>query len=218
MNIAFDAATNGTSVNPGTSLTWSHTIAQAGEILFVCTRGGNGEGDKISGVTYAGVAMTQIATVTIASSNQVVSLYYLLAPAIGANNVVVSLSSGFLIGGSVSYKDVRQSGQPDASTTKNVSATTSMATTVTSVADKCWTILAAITNGGGLIAGSGSTQRLDLTNGANPFIVFDSNAAITPAGSTSMTVSWSGNSEGASIMASFAPAPDAGGLFLTNFT
>lgn len=82
----------------------------------------DGTSDLVSGVTYAGVAMTRIATTT--SSSVRIYLYYLVAPATGSNNVVVSTSSvnsAFL---AVSYAGVHQSAPIHYSTTASSSTLT----------------------------------------------------------------------------------------------
>lgn len=49
---------------------------------------------SISGVTYNGVAMTQISNQTTANTLTIMAIYRLAAPATGANNVVVTFSAG----------------------------------------------------------------------------------------------------------------------------
>src|SRR5450759_1005997 len=156
-DIAFDVFTNGGNVNPGTSLTWSHTCSAGDKrFLIVFMRGGNGEGDKVTGVTYNGISMTKLAsTVTVPTANQVISGYYLANPASGAHNVVISLSSGYLAAASMSYTGVKQSGLPDSINTATASA------------------------------GTGTTERGHI-GGFADFIGCDSNGALTPPGSKSL--------------------------------
>lgn len=198
--ITYDNFTSGGNVSPGTSLTWSHTCAGGGRLLLVFMRGGNGEGDKVTGVTYAGVAMTKLgSTVTVGGgSNQVMSGYYLINPAIGANNVVVSLSSGYIQAASVSYKNVRQTGFPDSINTNSATSASSLTVSTTTVKNNCWTVL--FGKGSSITAGTGSTSR-----GVNSDTrIFDSNGVITPAGSTNMSFTNSVDDVGG-IIVSFAP-------------
>jgi len=212
MAIAYQSKSNGGSVNPDTSLTWAHTCAGLNRILFVLTRGGGGEGDKISGVTYDSVSMTKIGSAQKPTENSLLSLWYLIAPSTGANNVVVTLASGYMLGLSSSYTGVKQSSQPDNSTTNTAGSGTSITTSLTPVADNCWTVLVA-RGQGDVSAGAGTTER---AQGGGDNVLFDSNAAITPPGSTSLIAT--GN-EGtwATVMASFSPYVPAGGAFLQNF-
>ena len=210
MAIAFDVANAGGETNPGTTLTWSHTCSGDNRMLFVLARGGNGEGDKITGVTYAAVAMTKIDSATKPTENSVLSLWYLIAPATGANNVVITLASGFMTSVSSSYKNVKQSSQPDNSATNTAASGTSLTISLTPVINNCWTIIAA--RGQGTLAGGSGTTIRASQGGDNA--ILDSNAPITPPASTSLIVT--GN-EGtwAGVMASFAPFV-TGGSFLFN--
>lgn len=105
MAITFDAAT-GNKVTSATTNTWSHTVAvQSNRALLVSVDAGQ----AITGVTYNGVAMTSLGVVNYNSANEHLSLWYLLAPATGANNVVATASgSTFIIGVSASYYGVAQ--------------------------------------------------------------------------------------------------------------
>jgi hypothetical protein len=201
--IAFDAATSGGLTNPGTSQIWSHTCSGTNRILFVEAFNAGG-GDILTGVTYAGVAMTLVNKVTIDS--QSTQLFYLVAPATGTNNVVVSYSaSTIILSNASSYTGANQSGQPDASTTHSgqVAANNNFTTTLTTIADNSWTILASRENSSASeVASTGSTQRV-LNNGGTG--IYDSNGAITPAGSYSMSVKVGQTADWMNVMASFAP-------------
>lgn len=207
--IAFDAAVNGGIVNPGTSRTWSHTCTGSDRILFVAVFGdlltSDATGAKITGATYNGVAMTLLDKVTPpASGERWLYLYYLINPDTGANNVVVSASSSIVIAGnSASYTGVNQSGQPDATNKGTASSTTSITRSLTTIADNCWTFMAGKASGGNVTAGSGSTMRSTENNDLG---IFDSNGAITPAGSTSMTMNSSITTVFSAVMASFSPS------------
>jgi len=212
MAIAIDTATDGSLVNPGTSLTWSHTVTGSNPILHVAVFGdlvsGDATGVKITGVTYNAVAMTLVGK--IAEENGVtpandrwVYLFELVGPATGAHNVVVSASASIAIAGqSVSHTGAKQSGQPEASTTNSATGTSSITTSVTTIADGSWTVLAIRTSGGTVSAGSGSTVRVTNANGLS---LADSGGPKTPAGSYSMAVTTAGSTTFGVVMASFSP-------------
>lgn len=222
MAIAFDAATDGGKVNPGTSLTFSHTCTGSLGLLVVGFSGDNfGGADDVSSVTYNSVAMTLAAKITSATGGDRISyIYYLLGPATGAHNVVITCSSSHLIqGGAVSYTGVKASAQPD-NTTTNFSSTvaTSLTTSLTTVNDNCWTVLLhGCYDGSSPTAGTGSTRRtFDGVDGG--WALFDSNAAVTPAGSKSMASNLGSGSNPfglaiVHVMASFQP--DTGGAAAT---
>ena len=129
-------------------------------------------------------------------------MWYLINPASGAHNVVVSASGTSLIGGmAVSYTGAKQSAQPDAFATNSSSGATSITTSVTTVANNCWTVLYSKIDGTAITAGTGSTQRVNNTGKA----LFDSNSALTPAGSKSMTLTDAASPHWGVVMASFSP-------------
>lgn len=204
MAIAFDASSDGGLTLAGTSLTWSHT--NAGNLLVVGVFGDNvatdPTGNVITGVTYNGVAMTEVARAAD-SSDRWAYQFELLNPASGAHNVVISASTTIAMGGmAVSYSGVKQSGQPDASTTNTTASATSITTSVTTIADNCWTVLVAKVGNSQPAASTGSTQRVSNADGLG---LYDSGGLIHPAGSYSMTVTSALAGAWATVMASYAP-------------
>lgn len=202
MAIAFDTFSDGTS-GTATSITWTHTTAGTDRILFVGALGHSDGTDNITGATYNSVAMT-LSTKSKGNLDRYIYLFYLKNPASGANSVVVSASSSTEIYGvSTSYTGALQTGGMDASVSTTGTGT-SLTSTLTTVADNCWTVLSGWGSGVAPTAGTGSTART-----AGIPRLFDNNAAITPAGSTSMTINLSSSVAVTTQMASFAPAPTA---------
>ncbi|NTW32497.1 MAG: hypothetical protein HGB12_07715 [Bacteroidetes bacterium] len=205
--IAFDAATANSQSNTS-SVTFSHTCSSgSNRILFVfgwCRSMG------VSSVKYNNVAMTEIGS-EIQNPDYYpdhIFLFYLINPASGANNVVVTYnSSNYQCVGAVSYTGAKQSGQPDA--WADYSGTTasdgSYATSLTTIANNSWTVMVGMDERGDIAPGTGTTKRLSATNS----IFCDLNGPITPAGSTSMsticTVNPLANVPTVHKMASFAP-------------
>jgi hypothetical protein len=187
MAIAFDTNAEGSAVS--TSVTYAHTCSGSDRILFVGVNVENAT-EIITGVTYNGVACTQINKRINADNDQWTYLYYLIAPATGANNVVISISSSRpLAGRSASYTGVLQSGQPDNNTTSRLESNgASLTNVITSVANNCWHVAMATENAGSNIsAGTATTKRSATITG-----IFDGNAAITPAGSSTLTITHAG--------------------------
>lgn len=201
MAIAFDTA-NSQYTGSGTTNTISMTLGASADILIAFAMG---VGRNVTGITWNGVAMTQFATVTSSAGDFRSYGFYLLAPATGTHNLISTISSsGETYLGGISYSGAKQSGQPDASATSNpVGAGTSLVQSVTTVADNSWTACIMLGDAGGVAAGTGSTQRASILNGALGF--FDSNGAKTPAGSTSMTQTCNSGVR-AGIIVSIAPA------------
>lgn len=209
MAIALDATTDGNFVS-GTSRTFSHTCTGSDRILFV-EAVINTSTDLVTGVTYNGVSMTRIQTVS-PTANRRLYLYYLIAPATGANNVVITTSSSTAIGGNAaSYTGVAQSGTIIDVSTTITDTTSPVATSLTTTIDNTWTILCTtVDTTSAFSASTGSTFRVKNTTYADVSI-FDSGGAITPAGSTTMTVTVASITTAGTIMAAFAPVSGGGG-------
>lgn len=206
MAIAFDAATAQTQTSGTSSQTFSHTCTGSNLILLVGVTVWN-TGDIVTGITYNGVAMTRLTRYVPSAAFNPVYLYYLLGPATGANNVVVSLSTNALIQGiSVSYTGVKQTGFPDAWGQDFIDPGTSKAYSVTTVANNCWVGLRAMNNQGALSAGANTTLR---TTGGSDVAFLDNNAAKTPAGSVTLNTSWTPSGIGNGIIFSMEPAAAA---------
>jgi hypothetical protein len=200
--IALDTSVNGGQVT-GTSLTWSHTCTGSNLILFVSTVDGTGGSSNITGVTYAGVAMTKIGTGVQVSGDRWIELWYLIAPTTGANNVVVSANTSvYMHGISASYTGASQTGQPDASNAATGTGVTATVNVVTA-ADNCWTVTTAKSGGGSTISG-GTNDTLRQSSGQ--IMQGDSNGPLSPAGTYTMTASISVTKAWAIISASFSPA------------
>jgi len=206
MAIAVDTTTNGSA--SATTVTVSHTVATDNPILFVGVWIQNSS-DVITGVTYNGVSMSQVGAVNNAAVDSVY-MYVLQAPATGANDIVLTKTGtdlGYVLG--VSYTGAAQTGQPDATNTGYNASATSLTTSVTTVADNCWTVLMMKANNNTNSAGTGTTLRTD-GPGNDQTGIYDSNGAITPAGSTSLQTTAASNRAWAHVMASFAPAVAGG--------
>jgi len=87
-------------------------------------------------------------------------MYSLIAPASGANNIVVSSSSSITVYmANTSYTGVKQTGQPEQSNTGGFSnPVTSLTTSVTTTSDNCW-LVGYLRAGGNQTAQSGTTLR-----------------------------------------------------------
>lgn len=204
--IAVDATSQGQSAANQTSYSLSHTCSGSNRILFACVS--VTAGDNISDVTYGGSAMTLIDKSV--NTNAFTYLYYIIAPATGANNISVSKSTGaYIVIRGVSYTGAKQTGVPDAYTNNGSASTNSLTTSVTTVADNCWVILTAASQRN-VSCSSGGTYRIGNANAQ--FQVFDTNGVKTPAGSVSMTIDETNGPQVLNIvMASFAPAVTASG-------
>lgn len=202
MAIAFDAIT-GVQLTTGTSLTYSHTCTGSDRILFVSANN-NTASDYVTGITYNGVSMTKIGASLQGGSTRYTNLYYLVAPATGANNVVISCSgSTYIEAYTVSYTGVHQSSPIDTNRTDTGSSVTSLTCTLTTTADQCWLITAG-SYGAGTLSGGASTYA---RNVSFSYGILDSNGARS-IGSNSLIINSSSSNAGF-ITAAFKPTANA---------
>ena len=210
MAVAFDAG-SGANGSTGTSQTLSHTCSGSNRILWVgCFSNNN---SIPSAMTYNGVAMTAHVSKLQNSpnSNESIALRFLVAPATGANNIVVTWSTSNpnpSVSGA-SFTDGTQSAVTEGTQVASGASAASASGTVVTSADNCFSILLVrATGGAGDTAGTNSTRVIA---GAIIGNMFYSTTAKTPAGSMSQTVNFSPNSSWALLYAPFPPAAAAAG-------
>jgi hypothetical protein len=187
MAIAFEAASAADQyVTAASSLTFAHTITSSTGIILVGVRTVQG----ITGVTYNGEALTQIATQTFSWGAVTQEFWYRIAPATGTHNVVISASaSGMILGSSCSYTGVDQTtplGTPAVGFVNDVS--TPFTVNVSSATGELVVDTCGMTNGNGttLTAGASQTRRVssvEPTSGA-------ATAQSEEAGAATVTMSW----------------------------
>lgn len=191
----------------GTTHTQSFTVGAGSERKLWLGIEVQGGGDVVTSVTYAGNTMTQaVKRAAVFGAGYYEYLYYQDAPTSGANNIVVNLSGASAV--ALLYADYTGNGiGTDSTVQSSAGSGTTFAQAFTTVADNCWTINLIRTSAGGSnpAAGTGSFERVSgVAIGDNGLGLFDSNAAVTPAGSYTMNYT-SSNTDWTSIGASFAP-------------
>lgn len=161
--IAFDAMATSTVVGTTTATTFAHTVGTGTDRALFVGVGYADDTDGITGVTYAGSAMTL--AVSEINSYQRSYIYYMVAPASGTNNVVVTyagtLSADDRGGvGAVSYTDVAQSSTINATSSYSIlTGVTQLAATVAVVSDN-WIFNNFWWGGSGTnTVGAGETKR-----------------------------------------------------------
>lgn len=180
MAIAYDATSRGTG-------TASHTCTGSDRILILSVISQSGS----SAPTYNGVSMTSLTSQT--TSHHVHAVYYLVAPATGANNIVCTGGTW----AAASYTGVSQVAPIDSSNSgQTTSHTINVATTV--VASDCWLVSAtgASFNSNSYTSQSNRTDRYASTviQPATPYMntsIGDTNGTIG-TGSQSTTHSQTG--------------------------
>lgn len=199
--IAFDNSLTTTQSLTGTSLSYSYTVGSGTNRLLLV---GVTAALVTPTVTYNSVSMTLVASQVYNFGGQSGYLYALVAPATGSNTVLITVgTSTAIVSTAVSYTGVNQSTTPDASSTSFSNSASSVTQTLTTVANNCWTILFVRTSGGTIAAGTSTTLR---NSGTTVINFLDSNAPITPPGSTSLQATFGSAVEYTAMMVSYTHA------------
>jgi len=208
MAIAYDSS--GTLARANTSSLSGSFTNTAGDALWVDVMLDGTISNLVTGVTYNGVAMTQIDTQ--ARSNVIdvrIYTYFMIAPATGSNTLTVSLSSSAQVRATaVSYRGVKQSTTIDNQIITNaINVNSPKSRNLTPVADNCWVRAVFYVSGNtNLAAGTATTARQTNTSGTNSIISVDGNALIHPAADTSLEITFTSvNIDCIILMQSFAP-------------
>lgn len=214
--ITYDTASSATSATAGTTLAWSHTVAnQSNRVLLVGVTAeySTSASCQANTVTYGAQSMTRIAQTVTGSGFECASLWYLLTPNVGTNTITVTYQNSITnrTAGAVGLYNVKQAA-PDASNANfnNAGATT---TNVTSLATNSW-VVDVFGSGqalGNLNGGTNQTERVLVDSGSTESIGM-STKPLTTAGATSMTWTQTGINRSAAVSAVFAPAATPGEL------
>ncbi len=208
MAITFDNSGAWSTTSAG-NFTNAFTITGTNPLLHVSTRIRSTE-SSVTGVTYNGVAMTQIAQITNIFSNVDLTMWILMAPATGANNIVVSQTgtpSSALQVYAGSYTGAAQTGQPDSTNSGKVSGVTTQTLSTTVVASNCW-LVGQATNDFATMTVDGTPPTVIRNQGNDGAPTIDS-GVIVSTGSQSMEVNTSGSASIGMVMASITPAAAA---------
>lgn len=204
--IAFDAATAAVGGSFSKTCTGSNLLLIAG--VFHNTGDGT-----YTGNTYNSVALTNLTSQQVGVGTQLVDIWYKVAPATGSNTFAYTGTDATPANYAVSYTGVKQTGFPDAQSSTNAIAASSVTTTLTTVADNCWAVAVVRSTSAGETNNSSAAATGRATGTGSNY--WDSNGALTPAGGKTISYSGSVSSWGVTS-ASFAPvvATANSGFFL----
>jgi len=177
MALKVDAVSSGTQ--SGGTLQFAHTCSGRNRILIVAGATPNAGSDRWTGVTYNGVAMTRIATVTNVNNDIRGYAYYLVNPTLGTHNIVVSTSGDIDYASAISYKGAKQTSQPNGHHEAEANNGTELTTTITTTVDNCWNISFIAGGTGSFVASTG-------VNSVRVGAMGDSNGPKSPAGAYAM--------------------------------
>ena len=158
--IAFDATSAGDSVTGVTTSTHAHTCTGSNLVLYVVVMTSDGTtGDRVvQGVTYNTVAMTNVGSHDVTSfpvsgGGGSIYIWRLIAPATGANDVVVTWNGGNVTRGyvrAISFTGADQTTPEDgvtAVTASNAAATSLTTAGISPTTANDWILGALITDG-----------------------------------------------------------------------
>lgn len=204
MAIAFDNVLN-VQDTTASSQTTAYTTSGSYRMLFVGLTVASAT-DIVTSVTYAGVSMARFPFVLTINETNSVYLFLLQNPTVGANNIVVTLSSSARIRTrAVSYNGCNQSNFADSSNTGQSASASSISATTTTIADNCWALAYMVNFSGDTVTpNAGTTIRG--SDGLSSTAIGDSNGVIHPPAATALGYSWaSGAAPAGIIIVSFAP-------------
>lgn len=204
------ARDNSTTVSGnGSPFTTSFTCSGENRLLVVGVMEGVGE-LNVTSMTYNGDSLTKIGD-SLVDGDRYVSLYVLIAPDTGANNLVVNYNNSFLRLFISSYTGVKQTSQPEVYDEEVSSGvTTSYSDTITTTSDNNWLVSAVKTRYGTISASTGASL---VTGLGNQMALFDSNEAKSPSGSYTMNYSTTIIGSWASVVMAIAPAVTSTGWY-----
>lgn len=202
--IAFDAFTDSAAnIN-----SFSHTSTGSNLVLVVGASYNDGS-ESITGITYNGVALTKIRRDTTGAPVDITTeLWYLKAPATGANTVAITYTNNPTQRRhwAMTLTGIDQTTPLDAQN-GGIGTAATISTVVTTVADNAWVVDSVMYNETDVLTvGAGQTQRLNAVQGTTKRLASHEGPK-TPAGA--VTMSWTGASgvdDWAISAASFAPA------------
>lgn len=193
----FIDASGGTASASASSLTWSHTTTAATDCLIVTGfSGDNGSVVTISGITYNGIALTQVRR-NPGNAQGSGGMWVLLNPPIGTYNIVLtagSLASRGIDGQSANFGNVTAI---NTSAITAVTTTNPVTTTVTStliglpIGFTHTNLATGLTTSYTFNSPTGMTLRASQSYTSNSFrkysVLSSSDTYINPAGSTTMS-------------------------------
>lgn len=225
--ISYDTSNSAFSGNGATGLTFSHTAGSLSSGILIVGVEYYETARSVSTITYAGTSsgcgsppcsFSKIRRDNNGAQNAASELWYILAPAAGANNIVITMDAAMSVSriaaASVSLACVSQ-GAPEAQNGSVVTGThTSHSISVTTAASNAWlvdTMSVIEANTTGFTASGSQVARQTLSDGGLNIIGVSTLGPIATPASTA--VDWSFPSVGtatAHSAASFAPSASCG--------
>lgn len=218
-DITFDYASNSGYQAAASSYSWSHVTAWQNRYLTVGV-GMLSLAQTVTGITYAGAAMSFLGAKNSVSGAARIELWGLANPSLGSNTIAVTLSGSIAsAAGAVSFCGVNQTSSTESfnsAQATNVGAADATVN-VTTVANYDWIIDVVATSDTAITVGSGQTSQVNVT-GAGGSAAMATFPNENPAGTVAMywtnvgaLATWSIGAIG--IRPVSAPSPPSGAQF-----
>ena len=180
----------------------SYTVGSGDNRLLIMAVA-SGQSSDITECKYNSVSMTLAGTAKILTV-RTIALYYMVDPPSGAHTATVTGETGQYA--YLQCADYVGVGSFDTVATTTASTNTAFNVPITTGIDNCWVIMNALAvyDPVSITAGTDTVKRV-----TGPFDengLFDSNAAITPAGATSLNYNLGASQLSHAVIASFVPA------------
>ena len=193
MPIAIDATSTQTGGEAAfTTLSWSHTTSGDDRILYVEVAFGPTTAETVSSITYNSVALTEVISENGGDNNRI-SIWRLIAPATGANTVLVTMSASTLRGcaAAISLTGVDQTTPDDTASAGTATDTTPTINITNSATDDLVLGFLNFRNETAATVGAGQTTRVTQTGNPTSQNLYCSSE---PGAAGTITISWSGAS------------------------
>lgn len=161
--IAFSAASSGSTVSAGDTLNFDHTTTGPHLLLTVpvCYEGA---GNSVDDITYNGVSLTPVRQDTEGTANIHSDIWFLTAPPLGTNSVAITTtnSSNRIVAGAISFTGADQSSPLDADGGNNGGPGTSVTNSVTTLSDNTQIVSNVCFGDGTTVTSTDITERWDI--------------------------------------------------------
>lgn len=201
------------SAAAATTYTRSFTISGSNRYLLVSVL--DVAGDTVTGVTYAGVPMTQLAKVA-AATTRYIYMYGLANPTTGTNDIVATRTSTVSVFGygAINLSGANQTTSPiDASATNNVTSNTPTID-LTTVADNTAVIIGASTPNNPIAASTNLTEVVGDAAFDVSIMARSSTFPKTPAGAQTYTLTCPLGNSGLIAVSIAPPSTTNSGFFM----
>lgn len=229
MAVVFDSASSAQNGSGGSSLSFSHTLGSLGStgLIIVGAVGedtsGGSTNQRVTGITYNGVAMTLIAgdenTSAHSTSVYMYELHGTSVPVAGTYTVAISYTSSCeaRAGGCMSFSGVKSQAVQVATSRNGNGVTPFTQAIVTTTVNSLVLGVYGNQNDNAPTWGNGETQAFRPTTTGEALGLLGGYKTVAATGSVNVTAVPSNPETEALIVASFEVAPNTGGGFLFNF-